>query len=161
MANYGADGSLPVLDNEPGDVTPPEPPTEVEADSAPDPWYRNRVLLALWALLVAILVTLIIYGIVELSRGGGGGGPSTSTSSTTHPRSSTTSSTTTTTPSTTTEPPPPPPETPEQTPEEVPPPPPSNYSPPPAEPPHHHHHLPHIPSTITLPHTVITLPPGF
>ena len=144
MANYGLEGSLPVLDEQPDPIA--EPP-DAEAESAPQPWYRNRVLLGLWALLVAILIGLIIYGIVELSRGNGGGGPSTST--TTHPRSSTTSSTTTTTPSTTTEPPPPPPETPEQTPEEAPPPPPSNYSTPPTptQPPRHHHHfhLPHLP----------------
>jgi len=146
MANYGLEGSLPVLDEQPDPIA--EPP-DAEAESAPQPWYRNRVLLGLWALLVAILIGLIIYGIVELSRGNGGGGPSTSTSTTTHPRSSTTSSTTTTTPSTTTEPPPPPPETPEQTPEEAPPPPPSNYSTPPTptQPPRHHHHfhLPHLP----------------
>jgi cytoskeletal protein RodZ len=150
MANYGPGGSLPVLDEQPEAFA--EPP-EAEAESAPQPWYRNRVLLGLWALLVAILIGLIVYGIVELSRGNGGGGSSTSTSTTTHSRSSTTSSTTTTTPSpsTTTEPPPPPPETPEQTPEEVPPPPPSNYSPPPTEPPPHHHHHFHLPH----------LPPGF
>jgi hypothetical protein len=39
-------------------------------------------------------------------------------------------------------------------------PPPANNSPAPAEPPQHHHHH-HIPSTVTLPHTVVTLPHGF
>ena len=161
MANYDADGPLPaILDEEPDYAAPPESHADdsaaVEPESAPDPWYRNRVLLALWALLVAVLIVLIVYGLVELSRGGEGGGPSTTTSSTTTTRSSTTSATTTT-PSTTT--PPPPPETPEQTPEQVPPS--GGYSPAPAEPPRHHHHLPHVPSTITLPHTVVTLPPGF
>jgi cytoskeletal protein RodZ len=145
MANYGHEGSVPVLDEVPEPLA--EPP-EAEVESAPQPWYRNRVLLGLWALLVAILIGLIIYGIVELSPSNGGGGSSTSTSTTTtHSRSSTTSSTTTTTPSTTTEtPPPPPPETPQQTPEEAPPPP-SNYSPAPTQPPRHHHHfhLPHLP----------------
>jgi hypothetical protein len=145
MAKYNADGSLQqALDD--GNLD--------GADLAPAPWYRNRVLLALWALAVALLLTVIIYGLVELSRGGGGG-PSTPHSSPHHPRSSTTSTTTTTTPSTTTEAPPP--ETPVQTPEEAPP----ANSPAPAEPPHHHHHLPHVPSTITLPHTVVTLPHGF
>jgi cytoskeletal protein RodZ len=139
MANYGADGSLQqVLDDEP-DLA------DEAADSnfAPDPWYRNRVLLALWALAVALVLTLIIYGLVELSRGGEGGGPATTTPSTSHTRSSTTSPTTTTTPSTSSETPPP--ETPERTREEAPPQ--NTYSPAPTEPPRHHHHfhLPHLP----------------
>ncbi|MDT7768208.1 MAG: hypothetical protein QOI30_1204 [Mycobacterium sp.] len=153
-ADYGAGGSLPPgFYDESSDAA--HDSDSAKPDSAPDPWYRNRVLLALWAAMVALLITLIIYGLLQLSHGGGeGGGPSTSTSST---RSSTTSpTTTTTTPSTTTTPPP---ETPEQTPEEAPPP--GGHSPAPAEPPHHHHHLPHVPSTVTLPHTVITLPHGF
>ena len=154
MAEYGADGSVQrVFDDESGRT--PEGADSAEPDFAPAPWYRNRVLLALWALAVALLLALIIYGLVELSRGGGSGGPARTTTSITHTRSSTTSSTTTITPSTTTEAPPP--ETPERTPEEAPP----ANSPAPAEPPHHHHHLPHIPSTITLPHTVVTLPHGF
>jgi cytoskeletal protein RodZ len=144
MTEIVDDGSQ-VLEQEPKAV----------ADGAPRPWYRNRVLLALWALMVALLLTLIIYGIVELSRGGGETtGPANTTSTTTPALSSTTS--TTTTPSTTTEDTPPP-ESPEQTPEEAPPP--ANNSSAPAEPPHHHHH--HIPSTIQLPHTVITVPHGF
>ncbi len=138
MAEYGSEG----LDHD-----------SAVSDGAPEPWYRHRVLLALWALIVALLVTLLIYGIVELSRGGGEtGGPATTTSSTTSTSPSSTASTTTTET-------PPPPETPEQSPEEAPPP--ANRSPAPAEPPQHHHHLPHIPSTIPLPHTVITLPHGF
>jgi cytoskeletal protein RodZ len=127
-------------------------------EQAPQPWYRNRILLALWALMVALLLTLIIYGIVELSRGGGETtGPTTTTSTTTPTGSSTTSTSPTTTAETTTEDTPPP-ESPEQTPEEAPPP--ANNSQAPAEPPHHHHHL-HVPSTIQLPHTVITVPHGF
>lgn len=149
MAEYGSDGSL-VAEAE------PDQSAQYAESAAPQPWYRSRLLLALWALTVALLLTLIIYGIVELSRGGGTGGPATTTSSVTPTRSSTT--TPTSTPSTTTETPPPP-ETPEQTPEEAPPP--VNDSPAPAEPPQHHHHHPHIPSTITLPHTVITLPHGY
>jgi cytoskeletal protein RodZ len=144
MAEYGVDGSLQqVLDDEPDRAD-----DSAEPDSAPDPWYRNRVLLALWALAVALVLTLIIYGLVELSRGGEGGAPATTTPSTSHTRSSTTSSTTTTTttPSSSSETPPPPPATPEQTPEEAPPPP-NTYSPAPSESPRHHHHLhlPHLP----------------
>jgi hypothetical protein len=144
MTEIPADGSLALEQ---------EPPTA--RDDTPRPWYRNRVLLALWALMVALLLTLIIYGIVELSRGGG----ATSVPSKTSTSTTTTPSTTSpgATPSTTTEDTPPP-ESPEQTPEEAPPP--ANDSPAPAEPPHHHHHL-HIPSTIQLPHTVITVPHGF
>ncbi|MDT5231006.1 MAG: hypothetical protein QOI39_1506 [Mycobacterium sp.] len=156
MANYGADGPPPGFDDEADYAA--DDSASAEPESAPNPWYRNRVLLALWALLVATLIVLIIYGLVQLSRGGERGGPSTTTPSTTPTRSSTTSPTTTTTnPSTTTTPPPPPPTTPEEVP------PSGGYSPAPApaEPPRHHHHLPHVPSTVTLPHTVITLPPGF
>jgi hypothetical protein len=146
MAQYDADGSLQqVLDDEPDWAD--EAADSAEPDSAPDPWYRNRVLLALWALAVALLLVLLVYGLVELSRGGEGGGPATTTPSTTHTQSSTTSpTTTTTTPSSSSEAPPPPPETPEQTPEEAPPPP-NTYSPAPSEPPRHHHHLhlPHLP----------------
>jgi hypothetical protein len=154
MAEYAADGSQQVLEHEPDRTA--EDADSAAPDSAPEPWYRNRILLALWALMVALLLTLVIYGIVELSRGGGGetSGPAKSTPSTSPAapaRSSTTSPTTTTET-------PPPPETPEQTPQEAPPPP-ANNSPGPAEPPQHHHH--HIPSTVTLPHTVITLPHGF
>lgn len=138
MTDYGVDG-----------------PQVLAPDAAPNPWYRSRALLALWVLMVALLVTLIVYGIVELSRGGGTSVPAPHTSTTTPTRSSTTSPSTTTTATSEV----PPPATPEQTPEEAPPPP-ANNSPAPAEPPQHHHHL-HVPSTITLPHTVITVPHGF
>jgi hypothetical protein len=140
MADYGAVDSLVDVDELDNAADSAEP------DFAPDPWYRNRVLLALWAVAVALVLTLIIYGLVELSRDGGGGGSSTTTPSTTHTRSSTTSptTTTTTTPSSSSETPPP--ETPEQTPEEAPPP--NTNSPAPSEPPRHHHHLhlPHLPN---------------
>jgi hypothetical protein len=139
MADYGAVDSL-VDDDELNNAT-----DSAEPDFAPDPWYRNRVLLALWALAVALVLTLIIYGLVELTRGGEGGGPATTTPSTSHTRSSTTSPTTTTTtaPSTSSETPPP--ETPQETPDEAPPQ--NTYSPAPTEPPRHHHHLhlPHLP----------------
>src|SRR3984893_6755174 len=135
MAEYGVDGSL-VLDDETDRAD-----EAAEPDFAPKPWYRNRVLLALWALALAVLLTLIIYGLVELSRGGEGGAPATTTPSTSHTGSSTTSSTTT--PSSSSEPPPS--ETPGQTPEQAPPQ--NTDSPAPSEPPRHHHHfhLPHLP----------------
>jgi cytoskeletal protein RodZ len=150
MADYGAGESR----LEPAEQESPEP------ESPPDPWYRNRLLLAVWATMVAVLIVLIIYGLIQLSRGTAGG-PSTTTPSTTPTRSSTPTTSTTTPPSTTTTPPPP-----SSTPEEQGPPadngPPPAQSPAPEEPPHRHHlHLPHIPPTITLPHTVVTLPPGF
>jgi cytoskeletal protein RodZ len=160
MASYATSAS--VFEEDPVDA---EGDAEFsEAESAPSPWYRSRVLLALWGLMVAILVVLIIYGLIELSRGGGGGTSTTTPSTTPTQSSTTTPSTTTTTPPTTSETsetsPAPPPETPQQTPDQGPP---SNTAPAPAPaaPPSHHHHRPHIPSTITLPHTVITLPPGW
>ena len=139
MANYGAVDSL-VHDDEPDNAA-----DSTEPDFAPDPWYRNRVLLALWALAVALVLTLIIYGLIELSRGGEGGGPATTTPSTSHTRPSTTSPTTTTTTPSTSSSETPAPETPEQTPDEAPPQ--NTYSPAPTEPPRHHHHLhlPHLP----------------
>ena len=140
MAEYGADGSLQKIhDDEPDDAD--QAADTAEPDVAPNPWYRNRVLLALWALALALLLTLIIYGLVELSRGGEGGAPATTTPSTSHTGSSTTSSTTTPSSSSET----PPSETPGQTPEQAPPQ--NTDSPAPSEPPRHHHHfhLPHLP----------------
>ncbi|WP_292975517.1 hypothetical protein [Mycobacterium sp.] len=151
LAGYAVDGT-PVLEQEPD-----APADAAVADSAPNPWYRNRVLLALWVLVVALLLTLVVYGIVELSRDDGTTGPAATTSSSTTPSRSSTTSATTTSPSTTAEAPPPSEST-GETPEDAPPP--ANGAPAPAEPPRHHHH-PHIPSTITLPHTVVTLPHGF
>jgi hypothetical protein len=153
MANYGAGGPRPPgSDDHPDYVESPEP------ESPPAPWYRNRSLLAVWATMVAILIVLIIYGLIQLSRGGGGG-PSTTTPETTPTRSSSPTPSTTP-PSTTTTPPPSPSSSEEQGPPAGNAPPPAQ-APPPAAPPEHHHHMPHIPSTITLPHTVITLPHGF
>jgi hypothetical protein len=152
MANYGADGPRPPgSDDHPDYVESPEP------ESPPDPWYRNRLLLAVWATMVAILIVLIIYGLIQLSHGGGG--PSTTTPETTPTRSSSPTPSTTP-PSTTTTPPPSPSSSEEQGPPAGNAPPPAQ-APPSAAPPEHHHHVPHIPSTITLPHTVITLPHGF
>ncbi len=142
MAEYNADGWQQSLEQEPDRTA--EDADSAASDGAPEPWYRNRVLLALWALLVALLLTLVIYGMVELSRGGGEtGGPATTSTTPTRTSTTTPSNTTspsTTTPSNTTEAPPP--ETPEQTPEEAPPP--ANNSPSPAPPPRHRHHL-HLP----------------
>lgn len=151
MANYGGgDPQQPGFDDQPDYSEPVDP------QSPPAPWYRKRSLLAVWATMVAILVVLIIYGLIELSHGGGGG-TSTTTPSTTSTESSTTTPSTTP-PSTTTTPPP------SSSSEEAPPP--GGNSPAPAQPPAPaapppHHHLPHIPPTISLPHTVITLPHGF
>ena len=76
MAEYDADGWQQVLDHEPDRAA--EDADSAASDGAPEPWYRNRVLLALWALMVALLLTLVIYGMVELSRGGGeNSGPAT------------------------------------------------------------------------------------
>jgi cytoskeletal protein RodZ len=155
MANYGVGGP-----EQPGSDAYSDYSEPAEAEAVPAPWYRKRSLLAVWATMVAILIVLIIYGLIQISHGAGGG-PSTTTPSTTSTQSSTTTSSTTTTPSTTTP-------SPSSTPEEAPPPnnaPPPVPAPPPApgpaEPPQHHHHLPHVPSTIPLPHTTITLPHGF
>ncbi len=152
MANYGT-----VDPQAPGPGDHPEYTQVANPESPPAPWYRKRSLLAVWATMVAILVVLIIYGLLQISHGGGGG-TSTTTPSTTPRPSSTTTPSTTTPPSTTTTPPPP------SSSEEGPPaggapPPPAQNAPPAAPPPHHH--LPHIPSTIPLPHTTITLPHGF
>src|ERR1700753_117620 len=138
MANYGAVDSLVDVDELDNAADSADP------DFAPDPWYRNRVLLALWALALALLLTLIIYGLVELSRGGVGGGPAPTTPPTTPTPAATPTPTTTTPPSSSSEDPPPPPETPDQSPQEAPPQ--NTYSPTPTETPHHHHHfhLPHI-----------------
>ena len=148
MANYGVDGPQPPESDDHPDYSEP-----AEQESPPDPWYKNRSLLAVWATMVAILIVLIIYGLIQISHGGGGG-TSTTTPSTTPTRSSSP------TPSMTPPTPPPPSSTPEEGPPNGNAPPPAQ-GPPPAEPPQHHHHLPHIPSTIPLPHTVITLPHGF
>lgn len=155
LAGYGVDGT-------PQQVLEPAPDVSADdaaADSSPDPWYRNRLLLALWVLVVALLLTLVIYGIVELSRGGEASGPASTTTSTSATPSRSSSTPATTTPSTSAEAPPPSEST-EEPPDDAPPPANGAPAPAPAEPPHHHHH-PHIPSTITLPHTVVTLPHGF
>ena len=151
MADYGVTG----LPDDPSDrptgmadysaANPTDDSDSADSDVAPDPWYKNRLLLGLWAAAIVLLIVLIGYGIVEISRGAGGGGTSTTTSTTSTRSSTTTSSTTPPSPTSETSPPP---ETPEQTPEEPPPPQQGNNSPAPAPPSHRHHHFPHIP----LPH---------
>ncbi|WP_204081216.1 hypothetical protein [Mycobacterium riyadhense] len=125
------------------------------------PWYRKPVPLIGWSLVVAILIALIIYGIVQLigENQGTGRTPHTTTppvtSTTTTPITTTTPTPTTTVPPATTAPPAtnPPVQPPRQTTQ--------------APPPHHPHlpplpPLPPLPSVITLPGvpTTITLPPN-
>src|ERR1700751_5679898 len=118
MASYSA-----------GDMQPPDsddnPDYSESPESPPDPWYRNRLLVAVWATMVAILVVLIIYGLIQLSRGSAGG-PSITTPSTTPAPSSPPTRSSTPTPSTTTTTPPPPPTSEEQQP-------PGGYSEPPPQ----------------------------
>lgn len=131
-----------------GPPTPSEPPESFEP--APAPWYRKRAVLVGWGLLVAILVALIIYGLIDLaSRGGGGPAPSHTTTTTTTPATTTTAPTATTAP-TTTEPPS------NTIPAPAPPPaaPPAQSLPPSQAPPRKRRHLPELPplpSVITVP----------
>lgn len=120
-----------------------------------EPWFRRRSVLIGWFVLVAIMIALVLWGIVQLTSRGPERTPTPSTTSST----TTTTTPTTATTATTVEPPAAPPG-------EAPP-----HQPPPAEPPaigppHHRPHLPPIPSVITIPPiprvpeipTVITLP---
>ena len=135
-----------------------------QPELAPTPWYRRRAVVIAWGLLVAILIVLIIYGLIDLV-GRGGGAPTPTYTITNTPTTTTTTTaptTTATTPSTTTTEPPPSNEPPAATaPPAVPPagPPPQTLPP---RRPHHVPRLPKLPSTITVPGipTVITLPPG-
>jgi hypothetical protein len=144
-ADFGPGGPPP--------FQPPAPPGQpqtyepFEPEPEPAPWYRKPKALIAWAVFVLVLIALIIYGLLQLTKGG----PTRPTPTPTP------TITTTTTPATTT-----------MTPTTTPPAPPTSgpVTQPPAEPPHHHHlpgeiPLPPLPSTITLPHvpTVITLPP--
>ncbi|MFL0181917.1 hypothetical protein [Mycobacterium sp. SMC-15] len=144
-----------------------EPTDPTGADfAAPSaiPWFRRRSVLIAWFGLIAVMIALVVWGIIQLTSHGPGGGttPATSSSSTTSSwTSSTTSSTTSASssaPSTTAPSAAPPRQAPPQQP-------PAQQAPPPSEPPHRH--LPHLPSVITIPPipkvpelpTVITLPP--
>jgi hypothetical protein len=141
---------------EPQAAQSPEPPEPFEPEPEPTPWYRKPKALLAWTLCVAILIALIIYGILQLTKGG----PSrpTPTTTTTPATTTTTPPSTTTTPSTTTGAPAPPP--PPATGPAVQPP-----APPPEQTRRHLPgeipRLPPLPSTITIPQvpTVITLPP--
>lgn len=146
-----------------------EPTTDPNvAALAPTPWFRRRSVLIAWFGLIAVMLGVVIWGIVQLTSRGPGGGttPEPSSSSTTSSAtSSSTSSTTTSSESTSSTtarsaaPPPPKAPAPKA---------PSQQAPAPSEPPHHHRpHLPSLPSVITIPPvpkvpqlpTVITLPP--
>lgn len=142
-----------------------------EADTAnfaavtPTPWFRRRSVLIAWFALIAVMLGLVIWGIIQLtSRGPGGGSPATQTSSSsttsTTTSSSTTSSTTPSESSSSTSAPPAAP--PQQAPPQQPP---AQQPPAPGE--SHRHRLPSLPSVITIPPipkvpelpTVITIPP--
>jgi hypothetical protein len=125
---------------------------------APTPWYRKRVVLIAWGLLLAALIALIIYGLVDLT-GRGPGEPTPTPTSTTEPTTTTTTVTTPTTtspsPSSSTEEPPPNTE-PTQAPA------PQPRAPGGSAPPSRRHRLPKLPPTISVPGgPVITIPPGF
>jgi hypothetical protein len=77
-----------------------EPPDPFDEETEPTAWYRRPVVLIGWGLMVAILIALIVYGIIELIGDQGTG--TTPSSTTTPPPTTTTTTTTTTPPSTTT-----------------------------------------------------------
>ncbi|CAJ1493357.1 hypothetical protein MU0083_000277 [[Mycobacterium] kokjensenii] len=154
--------------------TPPQADNANFAAPVPTPWYRRRSVLAAWFGLIAVMLALVIWGIIQLtSRGpssGGTGSQTSSSSSSTTTSSSTTSSTTSTTSSSTTSTSSSAPST--TAPPAAPPPrqqqPPAQQAPVPSEEPRHRHpRLPSLPSVITIPPipkvpeipTVITLPP--
>jgi hypothetical protein len=154
LAQYGAGGQWPPGSDRFGTPGQSDITEQLQAQSAPTPWYRKRAVLVGWGALVLLLIALIVYGLVELATGGGGGvAPSTTPSTTT-------TTTTPTTTTTTTEPIAPPPtgdatEPPQQAPQ------PSAQQPP--RRPHLPEQIPRLPlpSVITIPQvpTVITLPP--
>lgn len=131
------------------------------AGTPPTPWFRRKSVLIAWVGLIAVMLALVIWGIVQLtSRGPGGGSTapetsSSSTSSTSASTTSTTSSSTSATSSTTPSAAPPQQAPPKQ--------PPAQQAPEPS----HRHRLPSLPSVITIPPiprvpelpTVITIPP--
>ncbi|BBX24313.1 hypothetical protein MTER_37240 [Mycolicibacter terrae] len=146
---------------------PGEADTTDFAGVPPTPWFRRRSVLTAWFGLIAVMLGLVIWGIVQLtSRGPGGGStaPQTSSSSstsTTTSSSATTSSSTSESPSSTSAPPAAPPG-------QAPPQQPAPRQPPvPSESHRHLPRLPSLPSVITIPPipkvpelpTVITIPP--
>lgn len=160
LAQYGAGGQWPPGSDRFGTPGQSDITEQLEAQSAPTPWYRKRAVLVGWGALVLLLIALIVYGLVELATGGGGRGvPSTTSSTTTTTTTTTTTAPTTTTTTTESSAPPPPAggatEPPQQAPQ------------PPAQQPPRRPHLPEqiprlpLPSVITIPQvpTVITLPP--
>lgn len=117
------------------------------------PWFRRRSVLIGWFILIAIMIALVFWGIVQLTSRGPEKAPAPSTTT------STTTTTTATTTTTTSSPAAPPGGAPPERP--APP-----AEPPAVQPPHHRPHLPPLPSVITIPPiprvpevpTVITLP---
>ncbi|MCV7035371.1 hypothetical protein H7H69_14460 [Mycobacterium heckeshornense] len=160
LAQYGAGGQWPPGSDRFGTAGQPGITEQLEAQSAPTPWYRKRAVLAGWGALVLLLIALIVYGLIELATGGGGGGVPSTTSSTTTTTTTTTTPTTSSTTTSSSESSAPPPaggatEPPQQVPQ------PSGQQPP--RRPHLPEQIPRLPlpSVITIPQvpTVITLPP--
>jgi hypothetical protein len=142
---------------------PSDPDTANFAAGSTTPWFRRRSVLIAWFGLIALMLALVIWGIVELtSRGPGGGGtaPASSSSSTTSTTSSSSTTSTSSSASSTSAAPAPSGQAPPQQP-------PPRQAPPPGETHHHHPRLPSLPSVITIPPvprvpelpTVITIPP--
>ncbi len=143
---------------------PTDPQGTDFAAASDTPWFRRRSVLIAWFGLIAVMLALVVWGIIQLTSRGPGGGttPATSSSSTTSSTSSTTTSSSTSSsssaPSTTAPTAAPPRQAPPQQP-------PAQQAPPASEPPRRR--LPHLPSVITIPPipkvpelpTVITLPP--
>ncbi|CAJ1496920.1 hypothetical protein [[Mycobacterium] holstebronense] len=121
------------------------------------PWFRRRSVLIAWFGLIAVMLAVVVWGIIQLTSRGPGGGTTPATSSSSSSTSSSTTSSSSA-PSTTAPTAAPPRQAPPQQP-------PAQQAPPASEPPHRH--LPHLPSVITIPPipkvpelpTVITLPP--
>ncbi|ORV46394.1 hypothetical protein AWC02_11240, partial [Mycolicibacter engbaekii] len=143
----------------PFEEQPAAPTTDFAAPPAL-PWFRRRSVLIAWFGLIAVMLGLVIWGIIQLTSRGPGGTTTPQTTSSSSTTSSATSTTTTPSSAPTTAPPAPPRQAPAQ--------PPAQQAPPPEEPPNRYRpRLPALPSVITIPPvpklpdlpTVITLPP--
>ena len=99
-------------DRPPPGKPPPPAPDRFEAEESLNPlddeeteptaWYRRPVVLIGWGLMVAILIALIVYGIIELIGDQGTGRTPSTTTTPSHSTPMTTTTTTTTTPPSTT-----------------------------------------------------------